>query len=420
MLSRMSSTHDVGIVGAGTAGAALALFLARAGHRVTLYEAVDDPQPIGAGIVLQPSGQAVLARLGLLGPILEHGARIERLRCVRPTPSGTRSVVDLDYAMAGPAAFGLGLHRGALFSVLHDAVKASSVTLRLGVEVARVEGQGPTRTLVTRAGERTGPHDLVVIADGAGSDIETADGVPRNVARYRWGAAWIVAPDPEQVFRRELFQVVDSASVMLGLLPTGSAPGTGGPVVSLYWSVREDRVAALRAAGLDAFRRTVLGYEPRAAFVLDALPSMEALLFTRYRDVTVPWRWAGRQWHGGRTVRIGDAAHAMSPQLGQGANLALIDAAVLAAAIDGGSDLGAALEAYSRRRRAQLGYYQWATRWLTPFFQGDSRLLAKLRDAFLPIGTAIPWVRRQMVTSMAGVHRGILRAPMPLGPRLTE
>ena len=414
----MSRPIDVGIVGAGTAGAALALFLSRAGHRVTLYEAVAEPGPVGAGIVLQPSGQAVLARLDLLGPILEHGARIDRLRCVRPSASGLRTVVDLDYAMLG-AGFGLGLHRGALFSVLHEAVRASAVTLRCGMEIARVEAAGAQRVVITRTGERGGPHDLVVICDGAGSDIETVDEAPRHVARYRWGAAWFVAPDPEQVFRGELYQVVDRAAVMLGLLPTGSAPGSGGPVVSVYWSVREDRVAALRAAGLDAFRRTVLGYEPRAGFVLDALPSMDALLFTRYRDVTVPWRLSGRRWHGGRTVRIGDAAHAMSPQLGQGANLALVDAAVLAAAIGDGADLEAGLDAYSRRRRAQLGYYQLATRWLTPFFQSDSRLLAGLRDVLLPLGMAIPYVRRQMVTSMAGVHRGLLRSPLPLGPALT-
>ncbi|MFN7699424.1 MAG: FAD-dependent oxidoreductase, partial [Deltaproteobacteria bacterium] len=77
----MARSLDVGIVGAGTGGSAAALFLARAGHRVTLYERVEHPSPVGAGILLQPTGQAVLARLGLLGVILGRGARIERLRC---------------------------------------------------------------------------------------------------------------------------------------------------------------------------------------------------------------------------------------------------------------------------------------------------------------------------------------------------
>ena len=74
---------DIGIVGCGTAGAAASLFLARAGHRVTVYERVADPGPVGAGITLQPTGQMVLARLGLLAPILERAARIDRLQIGR-------------------------------------------------------------------------------------------------------------------------------------------------------------------------------------------------------------------------------------------------------------------------------------------------------------------------------------------------
>ena len=67
---------DVGIVGCGTAGQAAALFLARAGHRVTLYERVTEPGPVGAGIISQPSGMAVLAELGLLAPVLARGAPV--------------------------------------------------------------------------------------------------------------------------------------------------------------------------------------------------------------------------------------------------------------------------------------------------------------------------------------------------------
>ncbi len=405
------SSLDVGVIGAGTAGATLALFLARAGHRVTVYEAVPDPQPIGAGIVLQPSGQAVLGMLGLLGPILDRGARLDRLHCVRALGGGRfRSVVDLNYDMVGAGTFGLGLHRGALFSELHGALrKQEGVTLKLGHEVRAVEGASGKREIVSASGERTGAHDLVVIADGAGSDVVTSDPLPRRVRPYTWGALWFVAPDPDQVFAGQLYQVVRGAEHMLGFLPTGTAPTAPQPVVSLYWSLRGDRLAALRASDLGAWRAQILDYEPKAAFVLDQIRSPEQLLFAHYRDVTSP----SGVWHGGRTVRIGDAAHAMSPQLGQGANLALIDAAVLASCLEAPS-VEQALATYSTRRRAQLGYYQWATRWLTPFFQGDSGLLPWLRDVGMPIGMMVPWVKKQMVTSMAGVHRGILRAPMSL------
>jgi hypothetical protein len=60
-------------------------------------------------------------------------------------------------------------------------------------------------------------------------------------------------------------------------------------------------------------------------------------------------------------------------------------------------------------------FYQWASRWLTPFFQGDSRLLAIARDVGFPIGAAIGLLRDPMIRTMAGVRRGIVRRSLPLG-----
>lgn len=73
---------SVGVIGCGTAGSAAAVFLARQGHHVVVYERVAEPRPVGAGIVLQPTGLAVLERLGIKREILARGARIDRLTCV--------------------------------------------------------------------------------------------------------------------------------------------------------------------------------------------------------------------------------------------------------------------------------------------------------------------------------------------------
>ena len=75
-----------------------------------------------------------------------------------------------------------------------------------------------------------------------------------------------------------------------------------------------------------------------------------------------------------------DAAHATSPQLGQGCNLALIDAATLCDAIDAADALPDALAAYTRARRPALNFYQRATRWLTPLFQSDEPAFGVARD----------------------------------------
>ena len=108
----------VGIVGAGTAGLATAALLARAGDAVEILERAPSPGPVGAGLLLQPTGQAVLARLGVLDEVLAGAARIERV--VGTTIAGKR-FMDLRYP---GETFGLGVHRGALFAALRGAARA--------------------------------------------------------------------------------------------------------------------------------------------------------------------------------------------------------------------------------------------------------------------------------------------------------
>ncbi|HUS68408.1 MAG TPA: NAD(P)/FAD-dependent oxidoreductase [Kofleriaceae bacterium] len=384
---------DVGVVGCGTAGAAVALFLARAGHEVTVYERVPEPGPVGAGILLQPTGQAVLARLGLLDEVRAQGSPIDRLWCRR---RNGKTLVDLHYAEIGDGVgLGLGIHRGVLFQALFRALRAEPrAALRLGTSIESLDGLG---------------HDLVVLADGAESAAQRVPALGARSRGYPWGALWFVARDPARAIRSHLHQVVDGAHTLLGLLPTGLAPGTGEPVVSLFWSIRCDAVDAWRAGDLDAWKRRVLELEPLAAPVLDQIRAPGDLLFARYADVRL------RRWHGERVVVLGDAAHATSPQLGQGANLALWDAMVLADHLaTPGRGIGAALAAYSAARRAHIRYYQLAARWLTPFFQSDSRVGGWLRDRAMPLAMRVGPLRRMMIETMAGVRRGVVRRSMRL------
>ncbi|MCA9709557.1 MAG: FAD-dependent monooxygenase [Myxococcales bacterium] len=403
----MKSSLHVGVVGAGTAGIAAGLLLARAGHQVTLYERVPEPGPVGAGIVLQPTGQAVLQRLGLLPRVLERGARIERLRCLGGTG---RVVFDLDYRPLGPECFGLGLHRGVLLQTLLQAAREQPrVQLRCGVDVIEAIDDLDRVVLQTAEGQPLGPHDLVVIADGARSALRHQGRLPYVERPYAWGALWHLAEDPDQVYGGELLQRLRGTRQMLGLLPTGRGPEPDSPPqVSLFWSLRADRLAAFREGDLRAWKETILREEPRAAFVLDSLHDPDQLVFAEYRHVAMP------RWNGHRVVLLGDAAHAMSPQLGQGCNLALVDAAVLADVLAQSPSPRAAVDEYTHVRRAHLRYYQWATRGLTPLFQSDHDWLGWLRDRLMPVAAGIPWVRRQMCLSMAGHMRGVLRAPVSL------
>jgi salicylate hydroxylase len=103
---------SVAVAGCGPCGLATALLLSRQGHRVTLFERFVEPRPIGSGLMIQPTGQAVLAELGLLARVLAEGSRIDRLfGC-----AGDRIVLDVRYRSLGRASqFGIGVHRSGLF-----------------------------------------------------------------------------------------------------------------------------------------------------------------------------------------------------------------------------------------------------------------------------------------------------------------
>jgi 2-polyprenyl-6-methoxyphenol hydroxylase-like FAD-dependent oxidoreductase len=397
----------VAVVGCGTAGAACALFLSRAGHEVTVFERVPHPGPVGAGIMMQPSGLLVLERLGLAGRVLERGARVDRLLC--ETRAGA-TLLDLHYGALGDGLYGVGLHRGVLFETLYGAVRASAARVQCGVSIDRLRTCAGGRVeLVDDLGERHGPFDLAVLCDGARSRVR--DNLPtlaKSVHLFPWGALWFIGRDPEQRHAGRLHQFVDGARRMVGILPTGFGPdGRSEPLVSLFFSVRGDRVDEVRARGVDAWKAEVRAIAPDASPALDQIRDMDQLTFASYYDVSMP------RWHDHRVAVLGDAAHATSPQLGQGCNLALCDAAALADALAAEADVDAGLARYTATRRAHLGFYQFVTRALTPFFQSDAEILGVARDMGLGPVSRLGFVGREMVRTMAGTKTGILAGSMP-------
>jgi 2-polyprenyl-6-methoxyphenol hydroxylase-like FAD-dependent oxidoreductase len=402
----MNHQLRVAVVGCGTAGAAAALFLSRAGHDVVVFERVADPLPVGAGIMMQPSGLLVLEQLGLETRVLARGAHVDRLVC---ETSRGRSVLDLWYEALGEELHGVGLHRGVLFETLFGALSTSDARLVCGIEIDRVRTlRNGEVVLVLASGEERGPFDLVVLCDGARSRLR--DGMitlAKNVRPYPWGALWFIGEDRSSRHASRLHQIVRGAGEMIGFLPTGLGPGSAHvPLVSLFASIRADRIGDVKKRGIRAWKDEVLRLVPIADQMLDQIHDFDQLTFASYWDVTMP------RWHAQGVVLLGDAAHATSPQLGQGCNLALCDAAALSDAIAGARDVDEALERYTAARREHLAYYQLATRWLTPFFQSDQDWLGALRDVVMGPASRIPFVRREMVRSMAGTKTGLLFGSM--------
>jgi len=394
---------EIAIVGCGTAGQAAAILLAQQQHhRVTIFERAPFLGPVGAGLLIQPTGMAVLARLGIADQIRALGARIERLH---GTTASHRPVLDIRYADLRPDLHGIGIHRGALFSVLQSQVESSSARVLTGHDIRAIAN----RSLIDSTGRFHGPFDLIVVADGARCPLRAASGLVTRDRTYPCGALWFVGEMPATGFDATLSQVYRGTREMIGFLPSGRVTTHDrAPTISVFASIRLRDVPAIRAAGLDAWKSRVLSLAPHAEPIVAQVRSMEQLIVAEYRDVVL------RQLHTDHTIFLGDAAHAMSPQLGQGANLALMDAAALADALAASPDIPTALRATSQARHRSTRFYQMASRWLTPWFQSDHDWMALPRDAFGASLCEIEWYRDQMLLSLVGVKSGIFKAsPLP-------
>lgn len=379
----------IGICGFGVAGGALAVLLARAGHRVTLLERASQVGPVGAGFLLQPSGQKILAQLGLFDAVARRSARIERLEAF--TESG-RQLTDLRYADAGRGLCAYGVQRGVLFTVLHEAALSAGTNVTLAAEIAELDETPQDVQVRDVTGRSFGPFDLVVGTDGSRSRVR--DWLNPGNGRRReythgalWGSGHLESPHDA------LHQVARSARQLLGLLPIGEGK------VAFFWGLRRDEVDALQKRGYARFREDVAALCPRAVPVVEELGGFERLSFAGYLHA-LP-----RRVHSRRVVLAGDAAHAMSPHLGQGANLALLDAECLARHLSQ-HPLPEALLRYAAERRAHSRYLGILSQVLSPFFQSESRLLGWGRDIALPLLCAQPWMRRQMELSVAGLKQG--------------
>ena len=389
----------IAIAGAGTAGLAAGAFLARAGHRVHLFERFDQPKPVGAGLLLQPTGLACLAQLGLDQAALGYG---QPIHTIYGTTRAGRPILDLSYRELGTGVFGLGMHRGALFSVLHAEVVRLGIGLTTATEIAASRTTAEGRILVDRQNHEHGVFDLLIDATGVRSPLRAEAACLVREQPYAYGAVWGSLLQPaDWPHTDRLLQRYDGCHSMVGLLPIGRTPGDARRLVALFWSLRVRDHPAWRAAGLEAWKVRLLAVCPEATPFLAQLNSLDAMTFASYADIAL-----GRR-RGPGIVSIGDAGRALSPQLGQGANLALIDAATLAECLCEASSLEAALDAYRAARRRHGNFYALASRWLTPFFQSDSRWAAPLRDLVFPALGHIPYLRRQMACTLAGMKTGV-------------
>lgn len=380
----MRAPLNIAIAGCGVAGLALAALLRRQGARVLIYDRLETPRPLGSGIILQPVGLRVLDAIGAGDAIRALGAPVERLYGL----SGDRVVLDVKYRARGATApVGLGVHRGALFQVLYDAALASGAEVVSGHEVI-----GASDGRLSFAGGAQSPRfDLVVDALGVRSPLSRLPKAP-----LPFGALWASLAWREPFDRSALEQRYVAARKMAGVLPIGRLQGETRDQAAFFWSLKHADHAAWRAAPLEAWKDEVRALWPATEPLLSQIDTHDDLVFASYAHRTL------REPLSRHCVHVGDSWHCASPQLGQGANMALLDALALARALETQSNLDAALGEYARMRLWHIRLYQAASWMFTPAYQSDSALVAWLRDVVMAPLSRMPPAPAVLAALVAG------------------
>ncbi|THD48094.1 MAG: FAD-dependent monooxygenase [Bradyrhizobium sp.] len=395
----------IAVVGAGISGLSAAAFLKRSGHDVVIYEQFDTPRPLGSGLMLQPTGLAVLARLGLDKAAI--GASSPILGIQGRVAGAERVIFDVSYRTLAPHLFGLGIHRGTLFSLLHDETNRQKIPVVTSVVVADATYDADNKPLLGDGKNRHGPFDLVINAQGMRSPLRQKFAEVKKDRMYPYAAVWGVCRDTAGAFKNHLYQRYQKARHMIGVMPVGKLNGDACESVAFFWSLRTHEYDLWREQGLQAWRRHVVALWPEVEALAGQFETLDDLSFATYGDVVL------RSCCNHRMVSIGDAAHATSPQLGQGANMGLMDALVLDECLRQTEDVNAAIKTYAEKRKRHIGFYQTASHWLTPFFQSDASFHPILRDATFGLMCKLPYLGTEMVRTLAGVKTGLFTSMNP-------
>jgi 2-polyprenyl-6-methoxyphenol hydroxylase-like FAD-dependent oxidoreductase len=360
------------VVGAGIGGLSAAIAVRRAGHEPVVVERAPELREGGFGLVLSANAVTALRLLGLADAVASRGTRVRVAQVCNPRGE---VLIEIPYERLGWEAY--GILRTELHSVLLEAIPAGA--LRLGRTCVAVTEDG---AVLLSNGEERG--DAVVGADGIHSAVR-ASLFGEEPLRYGRHRAWRAATQFEHELTRDRFVEVWGLGGGFGFGPAGAG--------RVYWYCFEKVVetAAAPVSPKDDFLERYGDWlDPIGALIESTEPDAIVSTFTYDR----PPR---RQWGRGRVTLLGDAAHPMKPNLGQGAAHALEDAVVLGRALEHARDASAALRGYERRRIKRANAVVRMSRQAGRAAEVSSPLGARVRDTvfkLLPDAVAIAQQRR--------------------------
>lgn len=352
------------IVGGGIGGLAAALALRREGFAPEVYERAPELLEVGAAIAVWPNAFRVLERLGLGEALLGRAGRMRRVRWLG---RDGRPYKQFTFPETGAPA--VALHRADLQGALLRLLPAESVHLGKTFAGFDVEGEE------VRARFHDGTEvacDVLVGADGLHSRVRAqllGDGEPL----YRGYTVWRgVARLEHAALQTGSASEIYGAGQRFGVGPVGL--GRTG-----WWATANEPLAVTESASEHAPKllRLFDGWCAPVRELIEATPS-ETILRNAAYD-----RPAAARWGEGRVTMLGDAAHPMTPNLGQGGCIAVEDAAVLTRCLAKYEDAPRALRAYESRRRARAAGIASYSRRYGAFGQWHSAAAVRLRAAAL-------------------------------------
>jgi 2-polyprenyl-6-methoxyphenol hydroxylase-like FAD-dependent oxidoreductase len=331
-----SQVGRVLVVGGGITGGVLSLALAQKGVDVVLVDLRPELGGVGHGITLQGNALKAFRAVGIYDRLAEHGFPFSHLRL--KTADGHVIAEMPTPPMGGPDLPGtMGAVRGDIADVLADAVVKAGVDVRLSTTVDAIDDRGDS-VVVSLTDGRTETVDLVVGADGIRSRVRSMIGITDEPQPVGMGIWRTVARRPAEMDCSELYY--------------------GGPKFKAGYTPISDELcyAFLLEENLD---RSYVGEGPRGAELKERGQGYGGL-WGRVRDsladdAIVNYQWieaicVESPWYRGRTIIIGDAAHACPPLIAQGAAMCAEDAVILAELLTSGDKVEDVLPAFMERR----------------------------------------------------------------------
>ncbi|GAB2777224.1 2-polyprenyl-6-methoxyphenol hydroxylase-like FAD-dependent oxidoreductase [Hymenobacter luteus] len=361
---------DFLIIGAGIGGLTAAHALLQQGHRVRVHEAAPELREVGAGLVLGANAMRALHQLHLDAAVLPLGSPVTRLD-LRDQRGRLLQAADTAPFTTRLGFPNLGIHRAALQQVLSQGLPPDVLTLGCAFERLETDATGVTAHF---ADGRTVRADALIAADGIRSRVRRQL-LPRAEPRYAGYTCWRAVVDASRLDLPvgESCETWGERGRRFGYVPVGKG--------QVYWfaclNSPQPQNPQYRAYRTTDLQRAFAGFHAPVPELL-ALTRDEELLWNDILDVKPLRRFAF-----GRVLLLGDAAHATTPNLGQGAGMAVEDAAVLAQCLEAQPDLGRAFRQVEQRRRGRTARIVRTSWQLGRVGQLESPLLTGLRNTVM-------------------------------------